>query len=684
MDASFFDYSPGNTPTPTVAPTPTSSGNNSNVNFFDYQPGAKAPAKAAKPAPAPATSGSAFFDYGKTEDVTPAPAPTATATPNLVDQAKGAAGGVIKQLQGVLTSIMPKAPAPVDIGNGAKLNFTTPTLDLGSTPETQSAKFTSGAMATTPEEKQKNLKETLNNFSQQMPQSTQAVQEIINDPMNKKADPGKIIPDVWDAFKTPAVEYMKAYLQSFQPGHSASEQTANQLKLITSAAGVVFSPINALFALAKDIPQTNVMGSTYASPGALTRILALPFLFAGEGAPKISNRIIDDLPLSDQSKATLKPAVGEVFALAAQIALGKFMEVTSKSVTGAVKTTSTDIFNNLTKDMITEVNAPKTVSLTGEQIRDIHQTGNLTSMQEKAWIQDLMKTGNLTPEQYIELVKKGSDLTVEIPKETIILMVDKPYWEKVKSFFGQESKPTVVSTTGGEANKVINKIAGLLKSGENTPQEVADVIIKNNLENTPEGRNALKAVAQAQETGHNLVVENPGPIESSVVQIIDSKNNTVEFKTISKGQLKQFDDAIDNTQTGIGHQIIDGKTYSITAKTPEQMVKNGAVSSGQAKLEDIPKKSEVIPSETKPGEFTTQKAVTPDQTVPLSQPAGKIGYNTPAGEVGATAQPKAPQTAEIIAKEDMVREALYSGDEAAAKALHDGFVAEGNALTSYP
>lgn len=95
-------------------------------------------------------------------------------------------------------------------------------------------------------------------------------------------------------------------------------------------------------------------------------------------------------------------------------------------------------------------------------------------------------------------------------------------------------------------------------------------------------------------------------IEKSVVQIIDRTTNKVEFKTIPVGQLKTFDDLIDNTQTGVGHQIIDGKVYSITAKTPEQMLAKGAISTGTATTDDIPKKAQVQPSKTEAGTFTTQ------------------------------------------------------------------------------
>ena len=91
----------------------------------------------------------------------------------------------------------------------------------------------------------------------------------------------------------------------------------------------------------------------------------------------------------------------------------------------------------------------------------------------------------------------------------------------------------------------------------------------------------------------------PKAIEPSVVQIKDTKTSEVEYKTIPKGQLKEFDNAIDNTQTGIGHQDINGKIYNLTApgtsvdikSNIKRMTDAGIKYTGVADIKDIPTKT---------------------------------------------------------------------------------------------
>lgn len=115
-------------------------------------------------------------------------------------------------------------------------------------------------------------------------------------------------------------------------------------------------------------------------------------------------------------------------------------------------------------------------------------------------------------------------------------------------------------------------------------------------------------------------------IEKSVVQVVDNKTGKLEYKTIPKGQLKQFDDLIDNTQSGIAGKEIDGKIYHLTAKTPKQMEERGFINSGVAKLDDIPK--EQIPVKQVGSEIPTQqvaKQIEPEKiTKDISSMADEI------------------------------------------------------------
>lgn len=80
-------------------------------------------------------------------------------------------------------------------------------------------------------------------------------------------------------------------------------------------------------------------------------------------------------------------------------------------------------------------------------------------------------------------------------------------------------------------------------------------------------------------------------IEPSVLQIIDQETNEMEYKTIAKGELESFKNAIDTTDAGIAGKNINGKTYHLTAFSPEQIEKRGFKFTGQANLSELPSSS---------------------------------------------------------------------------------------------
>lgn len=73
---------------------------------------------------------------------------------------------------------------------------------------------------------------------------------------------------------------------------------------------------------------------------------------------------------------------------------------------------------------------------------------------------------------------------------------------------------------------------------------------------------------------------------SSVLQIIDSTNNTKIFKTIPAGDFSTIKNLVDGS-SGIAGKNIEGKTYHLTAKTPEQMVNAGFTQEGTTSVKEV-------------------------------------------------------------------------------------------------
>ena len=359
---------------------------------------------------------------------------------------------------------------------------------------------------------------TTSQLSTILPETTKAVTELKFDPLNLKANPKKAISDAWESIKQPIMELFKRTIEDYQPSKSISETIGKKVKRVTGAVNVVLSPISALFSAANNIPVI----------GSFTKLLSIPYIALGEAAPKVSNNLIDKLPISIQDKNNLKPAVAEVFTLASQLALAHFMDIGTKKARATISKVGIDVFEKLTKDMIETSGKSKVVIFDSKDLRAL----------DNKYTSDLLKSLNV-PDEQIKNIRKaaltGNSVRVEVQSPSIVRIIDKPYWEKVKNIFRlPETDKKVVGK--GVVTKV-SPIAGLLTDGEHTPQEVIGTVIKNNLEKTTEGKALIKAASEAQRTGQNIVVsktEGFNPNEATPQQQIDLVKNA----KMGKGEYK--------------------------------------------------------------------------------------------------------------------------------------------------
>jgi hypothetical protein len=168
-----------------------------------------------------------------------------------------------------------------------------------------------------------------------LPNTQQAFSDLMADPFSFKANPAKAIGDAWNTIKDSVSQEAENIKNVFKVKLTDKNSTAKfagaQLKVLSGGAGVMFSPISALFSAANDIP---VLGSA-------SKLIGLAFGAAGEGASQISGGLIDKLPVSQETKDALKPGVQEIFSLAAQLALGNVVDVGIRGVKGDSATATT-------------------------------------------------------------------------------------------------------------------------------------------------------------------------------------------------------------------------------------------------------------------------------------------------------------------------------------------------------
>lgn len=161
----------------------------------------------------------------------------------------------------------------------------------------------------------------------EFPSTLEMLAELQIDPLSLKENPAEAIGAAWESLKGTVSESTSRIISQFTGKRTVGEQ----LKGIAAVGHLAFAPISALFEGANKIP---VLGS-------VSKLISLPFIATGEVAPKISDKIVDELPIPDTKielatgkvtnpKQEIKEGLGEIFALAAQIAVGKVTHVSVK------------------------------------------------------------------------------------------------------------------------------------------------------------------------------------------------------------------------------------------------------------------------------------------------------------------------------------------------------------------
>lgn len=214
-----------------------------------------------------------------------------------------------------------------------------------------------------------------NAISSNLPVTSDLFSQLTSEP-----DIHKAIGNAWSTYSGSILneaQAMRKYMDTYtNPKSSEIAKVGSNLELISGTAGVFFAPISALFSAAVDIPVV--------APTA--RLINIAFSALGEGATVISNKIVDELPISAKDKAQIKPGLGEIFALAAQIGVGTVIGLKTKD-------TLTEKYG--TTDANTIIDQAKTMAQAENQAlvqRVVNGTG---SLQDIATYKKLAASGKL-------------------------------------------------------------------------------------------------------------------------------------------------------------------------------------------------------------------------------------------------------------------------------------------------
>jgi hypothetical protein len=237
---------------------------------------------------------------------------------------------------------------------------------------------------------------------QTFPSTMSSLAELQIDLFSLKSNPEKAIGDYWNGVKESVISagesLRKVFTNDTNTIPSVSERIGAGFSATARIGGAIISPITSLFSAANDVPIL----------GTVSKLVALPLVVAGEVAPKISDKIVDELPIPQGAKDNIKPGLGELFALATQIVLGKAVDI------GAKKLELTKRFGE--KDAETIVN--KAQDLAEERRAQVQETSPRVVPAENIAVKNLsyeaFKTEVPKTETYIYSTKEIADIQTSV------------------------------------------------------------------------------------------------------------------------------------------------------------------------------------------------------------------------------------------------------------------------------
>lgn len=231
------------------------------------------------------------------------------------------------------------------------------------------------------------------------------------------------------------------------PDAGPLRRSTSAIELGVAGVEVLLAPLSAAFMGAEEVP---VAGKPFQGVNYI-------FGKLGEGGGWAADKAVDTLPVSDATKDELRPAATELSSLLAQLAGGKASSAGYKRTA----TLRENIKVAVTKDVIETNQLPRNVYISPEAVRSLFIDESKLSTAEASMIKDL----GLDGKGYREAIKNG--LSIEIPSERIITIVDKPWFKNVKSIFNIEpTSERIVDIGGKPVNKGVQRVGGLLEDGK--------------------------------------------------------------------------------------------------------------------------------------------------------------------------------------------------------------------------
>lgn len=404
------------------------------------------------------------------------------------------------------------------------------------------------------------IKSFLAEIPKRFPETARGIKEIIDHPLSANASPKKALTDAWEAIKQPVIKEFKLSAKSqFDPPKSIAGKVGLEAERLATAGAIIFSPISALFSAANNVPVV----------GTVSRAVSLPFLAVGEGATKVSNKIIDQLPISKEAKNQLKPGIGEIFALAGQLALGKITEIGAKKKIELTKKFGEKDATTIV-EKATELAAEKKAPTVKPTIDDV-----------QAKLETYLTPGERTPQEVIgAVIKSGQETTAE-GKATIQTAMEAQQngqnivIEKAQVVEPKVKEPTAQTELFTKEQKTVKEVVPETATVK-TPSKIGESIERKAIEaNLTKGFEGI--------AGYDKVT-----IKEQAQKAADLMKNVEEARKVIRGET-ELPQGLRGTAliTAMEEQIKNMKDSNMAAKLAHELANSSLVSETSAAAQEL-------------------------------------------------------------------------------------------------
>lgn len=203
---------------------------------------------------------------------------------------------------------------------------------------------------------------------------------------------------------------------------------------------------------------------------------------------------------------------------------------------GGISRKTPKLIETLFQKKMEEVKLPRTLTLSKDQVRDIFQTGKLTTAEEQSLFAGLGLTGK---EIKTTALKEGVEINV--PGEKLIRLVDKPGWAKFKAVI--KAKPMaekfphdpMLQSIAGSEKTFRTEIPGDLKKKDNIVRDAQGQPLRIGKQEVPSDTQGQRRVQggepQGQELGRPVQEQKAGQPSVSYNRVVQNGEIVPQFKS---------------------------------------------------------------------------------------------------------------------------------------------------------